>query len=149
MKILRFIGAVALAIITSIAITFLAESLFGFTAKTFQDFGFWRLILFMLVLSIGSSILSFIVQLIISGFLYTVQGSKFISIIVILIFVNSFFNECVYLLGDTNWGVNSNRTLEMLKEAAGSFYTTGAVITLIIEAICYVALSFIVFIKPD
>lgn len=149
MKVLRFIGAVILAIITSLFISFLADSLFGFTAYTFGNASFWRIVLYLLALNIGVPILGIIAQLLTLGFTYIVQGSKFIAIVVILVFINYFCGECVFLLGDTHFGFYSDSVLEMLKETAGSFYTVGAIITLIMELICYALLSLFLFIKLD
>lgn len=149
MKILRFIGAVILAIITSLFISFLADSLFGFTAYTFGNASFWRIVLYILALNIGTPILGLVAQLLTFGFASIVQGSKFIAVVVILIFINYFLGECVYLLGNTQYGFYSESVLEMLKETAGSFYMVGAIITLILEFLCYGFISFILFIKPD
>ncbi len=148
-KVLRFIGAVVLAVIASMAIRYLTLLLFGGTAHTIRDFSFLNLVLYMVILSVGSTILSFVVPLLMGGFTYTVQGSKFIAIVVILIFINDFGGECAYLLGETHWGFYSEQALGMVKDAAGAFYQAGAIITLIIEFLCYGFLSLFLFINPN
>lgn len=148
-KVLRFMGAVVLAVISSIAIRYLALLLFGGTAHMISEFSFLNLVLYLVVLSIASTILSFVVPLLMGGFIYTVQGSKFIAVVVILIFFNYFGGECIYLLGETELGYYSNVALEMVKEAAGAFYQAGAIITLVIEFLCYVFLSLSLFVNPN
>lgn len=148
-KLLRFIGAVVLAVISSIAIRYLALLLFGGTAHMISEFSFLNLVLYMVVLSIASTILSFVVPLLMGGFTYTVQGSKFIAVVVILIFLNYFGGECIYLLGETSLGYYSEKSLEMVKEAAGTFYQAGAIITLVIEFLCYGFLSLFLFVNPN
>ena len=148
-KVLRFIGAVVLAFIATLAIRYLALMLFGGTAMMIRDFSFWNLVLYMVALSIGGAILSFVAPLLMSGLTYTVQGSKFIAIIVILVFLNHFGNECVYFLGENHLGYYSDNVLETVKAAAGAFYKAGAIITLIIEFFCYGFLSLFLFINPN
>lgn len=114
-----------------------------------SEFSFLNLVLYMVVLSIASTILSFVVPLLMGGFTYTVQGSKFIAVVVILIFLNYFGGECIYLLGETSLGYYSEKSLEMVKEAAGTFYQAGAIITLVIEFLCYGFLSLFLFINPN
>lgn len=148
-KLLRFIGAVVLAVISSVAIRYLTLLLFGGTAHMISEFSFLNLVLYMVVLSIASAILSFVAPLLMGGFTYTVQGSKFIAIVVILIFINYFGGECAYLLGETHLGFYSEQALSMVKDAAGAFYQAGAIITLIIEFLCYGFLSLFLFINPN
>lgn len=148
-KLLRFIGAVVLAVISSVAIRYLTLLLFGGTAHMISEFSFLNLVLYMVVLSIASAILSFVAPLLMGGFTYTVQGSKFIAIVVILIFINYFGGECAYLLGETHFGFYSEQALCMVKDAAGAFYQAGAIITLIIEFLCYGFLSLFLFINPN
>lgn len=141
-KILRFIGAVVLAIITSIAIHYLAVVLYGGTVFLIRDFSFLNFVLYSLLLSMGHLILRSVVPLLMGGFILTVQGSKVTAIIVILIFVYYFGGSCIQLLGDSDSAL-------MIAEAAGAFYQAGAILTLIIEFICYGVISLLLFINPN
>ena len=142
-KILRFIGAVLLAIITSIAIHCLAVVLYGGTVFLIRNFSFLNFVSYSLLLSIGHLILDRVVPLLMVGFIHTVQGSKVTAIVVILIFVYYFGGSCIQLLG------HGDSALMIIAEAAGTFYQAGAILTLIIEFICYGVISLFLFINPN
>ena len=93
MNVLRFIGAILLGIVTSIAIRHFALLLFTGTVGMIYHFSFLGLVLYVAIICIGGSILKWLESLILRGFVSTVQGSRFIAIIVIIIFIN-------YLIGD-------------------------------------------------
>lgn len=146
MKVLRFIGAVALAVITSWVIRSSALLLFSVTAGMVGHFSFWGLIIFIAVLSIGGSILKWLESLILRGFVSTVQGSRFIAIVVIIIFINYLIGDFLYYHYDISWGYYSQRLLEMIKESATPLlYKIGAGGTLLIELCCYGSISFFLF----
>ena len=140
--ILRFIGAIILAIIASFAIVSMPLFMFGAIAHVIHHFGIVNLIIFFLVSSILSTIISFVAPLLMTGLAYTVRGSKFIAIVITLIFIRNFYGNCVLLLGCSDY---YPQVLEIIKEDAGAYYQLGAIVTLIIMFLCYGFMSLFLF----
>lgn len=149
MKVLRFIGAVALAIITSLIIRKLSMLLYSGTAAMIHDFDFLNLIIYIVVLGLVVGIFNRLCQLLLHGLLYTVNCSKFTAIIVIIVFVNYYVGDCLYFLEVSSWGYNSSKLYELAKEGFGDFYKTGAKILLLIELFCYASFSLPLFVKRE
>ncbi len=145
-KVLRFIGAVLLGIVTSIAIRHLALLLFIGTVGMIYHFSFLGLIIYIAILCIGSSIIKWLDSLVLRGFMATVQGSRFAAIIVTIIFLNYLIGDFLYYHYDISWGYYSQHLLEMIKESAAPLlYRIGAGVTLLIELCCYGSISFFLF----
>lgn len=145
-KILRFIGAVVLAVISSIAIRQLTLFLFIGTIGMIYHFSFLDFVLYIAIICIGGSILKWLEPLILRGFVSTVQGSRFIAIVVIIIFINYLIGDFLYYHYDISWGYYSQHLLAMIKESAAPLlYKIGAGITLLLELCCYGSISLFLF----
>ncbi len=145
-KVLRFIGAVLLSIVTSIAIRHLTLLLFIGTIGMICHFSFLGLVLYVAIICIGGSILKWLESLILRGFVSTVQGSRFIAVVVIIIFINYLIGDFLYYHYDISWGYYSQHLLAMIKESAAPLlYKIGAGVTLLIELCCYGSISFFLF----
>lgn len=145
----RFIAAILLSIITAIAIRTVCIVLFGTIVNFFANFSFMNMILTGFVFSIGTGILSFVAPLLLMGLHWAGRGSKWISALPILMFVNYFIGDCLYLFTDAYYGVYTVEMMTFLHENAGGFYTFGAIVTAILMFGCYVAAGAAMLFKED
>lgn len=84
--------------------------------------------------------LTFIVPLLLMGLHWAGNGSKWIAALPIFIFINYFIGDCLYLFTDDIYhGVYSVEVMTFLREEAGGFYTPGAVLTIIVMLVSYIA----------
>lgn len=137
-KIGRFIGAVFLAFIVTAVVNGITMILFGSIAhviNNIDDLTFWRFIMYIIIFGIAGNIIFFIAMLLGMGLYNTSRGSKFIAIIVSLIFLNGFFNDCVLLLGDSTVFEAGTQVVNMIKRDAGAYYKIGAIFTLVLDFI--------------
>lgn len=151
-KIGRFIGAVTLAVITTFfvnSITLLSYGCIAHIIQNLHNIGFLDFIIYSGIIGIVGSIVIGIATAIGFGLIYTSQKSIFIALVVILIFLNALLNDYTLLLGDLPLNTYSDQAISMIKKDAGSFYGIGAIITLIVDFLCYLIYSATCFIDPE
>lgn len=152
MKFLRLIGVVVLAEIFNLFISEATFYCFAGVAYLFNgDFTFVKFLLFCGMTSILPVILLAIYQGLTMGVVYLTKGSKLIAIIALLLFINNFANDCMYLLGDKIClGEMHDSTLGMIKMTfSETGYKIGAGVTLFVEFLCYLIISCGQFVVVD
>lgn len=148
--VLRFFSAIFLSLFTIIVVRFACVSCFGMTVFFFSEFSFRTMTTIGLISSIGGTILTVISGLLLAGLSWAGQGSKWIAVLPILLFLLSLLSDGVYLLNDSSYfGVNSETVKNILQEEAGGFYTIGAILTLLAELACFVVASVAILYKED
>ncbi len=138
-----------LAAIVSLLVRLVPTAAFSVLAHLFSDFSFKEFIVLSIISSVVTGILSYICPLLFVGQMHLVKGNRFIAVMVILLYVYNFLGDCVFLLGDLSMGPASDAFIGLLKEDAGTFYTFGAVLTLLVILLCFVGYSISLFINPD
>lgn len=139
---LRFISAIVLSIVTSLAIRTICMVCFTGFVNFFVHFGFKTLFYTSIACSVGGGLITFIVPLLLMGLHWAGNGSKWIAALPIFIFFNYFIGDCLYLFTDDIYhGVYSVELMTFLREEAGWFYMPGAILTTIVMLISYVAAS--------
>lgn len=138
---LRFIGVFLLVQIISLLVRAVAVAVFVMIVFLFKDFSFGHFFVECMILSVGGTILSFLIPILFTGLTRTVKDSKVLAIIVALLFVWCIFDDGKLLLSDTHLTEAADMAINQLKDAAGSFYTFGAIVTLIAIFISYVLFS--------
>lgn len=78
-----------------------------------------------------------------------VRGNKFIAIAIILLYLDCFVGDYLFFFGNQSLGEASDFIIDSLKQDAGSFYTIGAIISLIIMFASFVFSSLLLFVKPN
>lgn len=137
----RCIGAILLSFVSSILIKFVCIATFGIVVNFFANFGFWNFFLTGVAFSVGGSILSFVIPLLLMALVWAGNGSKWIAAVPILIFINDFIVVCELFFSDAFNNAYSEEIVKFLQENAGGFYTFGAIITLIVMLCCYIGAS--------
>ena len=145
----RIIGAIVLAIVACFFINACTLLSFGGLAHLIQNLSFLNVIAFSIILGFAGSLVFTLAALIVYGLWYLSRGSKLIGIIVTIILLNSFINDYALLISGIANGPASASAIEMIKEEAGSFYMAGAIITLIVDFVCYVICSIACFVKLE
>lgn len=147
---IRFIAAVLLSIVTSLAIRTICLLCFVGIVDFFANFSFMTMFITGLVASIGTGLFTFIVPLLLMGLRWAGNGSKWIAVLPILVFIHYFVGDCVYLFSkDAYFGESSEKVMVFLRDEAGWFYTPGAVITAIVMLVCYLAASYALLTKEN
>ena len=152
MKFLRLIGVVVLALIFNLFISDATFYYFGGVAYLFNgNFTFVKFLLVCGMIYIFPVILFTIFQGLAIGVVYLTKRSKLIAIISLLLFINNFANDCMYLLGDKIClGEIHDSTLEMIKMTFSvTGYKVGACVTLFVEFLCYLIMSCGQFFEGD
>lgn len=149
MVVIRFIGALILAFFIACLIRFVPAAAFSVIAHLFSHFSFKALVFVSLASSLVSSILTFVIPFVILGQMKLVRGNKFIAIAIILLYLDCFVGDYLFFFGNQSLGEASDFIIDSLKQDAGSFYTIGAIISLIIMFASFVFSSLLLFVKPN
>ena len=137
---IRFVSAIILSIVTSVAIRAICMMCFTGLVNFFANFSFKTMIYTSIACSVGGGLLTLIIPLLFLGLHWAGNGSKWIAALPIFIFVNYFIGDCLYLFTDDIYhGVYSVEVMTFLREEAGGFYTPGAVLTIIVMLVSYIA----------
>lgn len=137
---IRFVSAILLSIVTSIAIRTICLMCFTGLVNFFANFSFKTMIYTGIASSVGGGLLTLIVPLLFLGLHWAGNGSKWIAVLPIFFFINYFIGDCLYLFTDDIYhGVYSEELMTFLREEAGGFYMPGAVLTIIVMLVSYIA----------
>lgn len=136
---IRFIAAIILTVLTSYLIKVTCLLCFGLTVCFITDFRIKTIIFTIFATSLGSTILFFLVPLLLVALHWAGNGSKWISALPILMFISDFIDDCRFLFSGICHNANLMEVSTILREQAGDFYTIGASLTAIIMFVSYVA----------
>lgn len=148
-SLIRFISACALSIIYAIAIRILWIDCFGLFVNLFSNFSFKNLIFTGAIISVGGTILFWLVFFLIMGLHWAGKGSKWIATLPILIFIDYFIGDCLYLFCDGYQSTRPEEIMIFLHQGGGDLYTAGAILTAIVMLISYIVAGAALLVKEN